>query len=342
MPQGGERLNPIMRAGVAGVAAATFMLGAVGCSSETIHARATTTTTEATTTIPGAETVISDEERIKNFDEDLGKIFQGFNSDEIAAGTAVDFGKNPQERGTAAFSDHTLETRDQIRDFLASDNPRAEVLRENLAAALADRPDELASALSGKGYVFVQTLVPISIEGTTYFSGGKMVKMDSPRSAAAGDVFLMFVDKDGHIVKDASLRSDCSNLELDRVTPVRPGEPLPPSVEYGPKFDRNTTPAGVPGQNLGSGTTDHGPTGPGTGPAGQAPGPNGVVPGEVTPTPPPEEPTPTDPNSHTGPVDPGDGEIGTTPTSTIPPSPVTSVPTDGGLGQGGHSGRGNV
>ena len=335
-----ERRKPgRARAALGGLIAATSLV-LVSCSSQSFPAKKATTTTEVTTTVPGAETVISDEERVKNFEEDLGKIFQGFNPGEIAAGTAVDFGKNPQERGSAAFSDHTLESREQIADFLASDDERAKVLRDRIAQALADRPEELARALSGEGYVAVQTLVPISIEGTTYFVDGQMVQMDSARSADSGDVQWLFVDEKGNIDPDASLRADCSNAHLTRVTPVRPGQPIPPSIGYPPKFDRNTTPAGVPGQNGGSGTEPAGPRGPGRGPAGQTPGPDGVVPGEVTPTAPAEEATPTDPNSHTGPVDPGDAEIGTPPTVTVPAAPPTSVPTNGG--QGGHVGEGSV
>lgn len=340
MPQGGERLNPFIRAGAAGVAAATFMLGAVGCSSESFS-RGTTTTTEATTTIPGAETELSGEQRAINFENDLATRFQGFNPGEIAAGSAVDFGKNPQERGSAAFSDHTLETRKQIADFLGSDNERAKVLRDKVAEALADRPEELARALSGEGFVAVQTLVPVSIEGTTYYVDGQMVQMHSPRSAASGDVFWIFADKAGHIEWDASLRADCSNKDLTSVTPIRPGQPVPPSVGYGPKEDRNTTPAGVPGQNRGSGTTDSGPTGPGQGPATDSGvRPDGSRGNEQLPAAPPEEPTVTDPNSNTGPANSGGAETGTVPPNTVPAAPPTSVPTEGG--QGGHSGEGSV
>ncbi len=168
-----------------------------------------------------------------------------------------------------------------------------------------------------------------------------MVEMHSPRSAASGDVFWIFADEEGHIEWKASLRADCSNKDLTSVTPIRPGQPIPPSVEYGPKFDPNTTPAGVPGQNLGSGTTDSGPTGPGVGPAtDQGVRPDGSRGDEQLPSAPAETPTANDPNSHTGPVDPGDAEIGTPPTVTVPAAPPTSVPTNGG--QGGHVGEGSL
>ncbi|TXI80456.1 MAG: hypothetical protein E6Q39_02520 [Crocinitomicaceae bacterium] len=75
-----------------------------------------------------------------------------------------------------------------------------------------------------------------------------------------------------------------------------------------PKVDTNTTPAGVPGQNRGSGTTDSGPTGPGVGPAEQPVRPDGTVGGEKLPTAPAPEvtkPAPL-PEQPSAPVQPGE------------------------------------
>ncbi len=97
----------------------------------------------------------------------------------------------------------------------------------------------------------------------------------------------------------------------------KPEKPTGPTCETNPemegcapKTDRNTTPAGVPGQNGGSGTSESGPTGPGTGPAEQPVNPNGTVGGEKLPqAPAPEAPKPEQtplPNQPSAPVQPGE------------------------------------
>ncbi len=321
----------------AGLAVAAVAL--TGCSEgEYLASKETTTTTiaiEPTTTAPEMTDTAAE-----RFADELNSRFQGFNPGEIVAGNDVVFEGTPQERGAQAFSDHTLTTKEEVAEFLASDNERAKVVRGHVEHALADDPEELKRALNGEGYVAIQANVPIIINGTTYFVDGNLAKSLHSRSAGAGDVFWVFAKDDGSIVWPATLRADCVNPDLDEVTPVRPGMPVPPSIELGPKADENYTPAGVPGQNRGSGTEDSGPRGPGKGPIGQTTTPQGSLGNgseKVVPAV-PEKPTHSDPNSSTIVPTPPAGteqnpDLGGNGTPAAPP---TSVDTTGG--QGGSTG----
>ena len=61
-----------------------------------------------------------------------------------------------------------------------------------------------------------------------------------------------------------------------------PVAPIPPGVKL-PKFDPNTTPAGVAGQGRGTGTSETGPTSMGYGEAGQTSDSHGFIYSEFNP-----------------------------------------------------------
>ena len=133
----------------------------------------------------------------------------------------------------------------------------------------------------------------------------------------------------------------CGNMVTEKPMPGLPTGPTDEGVL--PKVDKNTTPAGVPGQNRGSGTAASGPTGPGNGPVGQTPNGQGFVPGEQPVAPVSETKTSTDPNSSTGVPTPQTGveqnpNLGGNGTPAAPP---TSVDTNGGQG-GSTGGPGNI
>lgn len=164
-------------------------------------------------------------EYTKNFAEDFHKTFQGFTSDQIAIDSEVKFDGAPEERSaTASFSDRTLRSREEIADFLDNSDKKAQAVRQQVENALKDRPEELARALSGEGYVAVQTLVPIVIKGTTFFMNGEVRTAHKDRRAEAGDAFWLYVDLDGHIVLLASFRADCVNPGFELIRPLKSGE----------------------------------------------------------------------------------------------------------------------
>lgn len=140
----------------------------------------------------------------------------------------------------------------------------------------------------------------------------------------------------------------CGNIAVKFGVPGVPTGPTDeslPSPEgpggFSPKYDGDSTPAGVSGQNRGSGTTPSGPTGPGSGPSGQTPNGEGFVPGEQPVAPPAEQPVTSDPNSHTGPVNPGGALVGPNQGggNGAPAAPADIDHGPGG-GQGGNIGDG--
>ncbi|RTK94551.1 hypothetical protein EKI60_02940 [Candidatus Saccharibacteria bacterium] len=165
------------------------------------------------------------------------------------------------------------------------------------------------------------------------------------RAGVSGDTMgVSLTLKDGrrvHIMKR------CGNLGIVSgpvyLPPGKTDEPeqTPPGVT--PKNDRHTTPAGVPGQNRGSGTAPSGPTGPGKGPAGQKPNEQGYVEGELVVTAPVETVVTSDPDGETTPP-PNDGAETGNPGGNG--SPTVDV-DDGGTGstqtgeQGGGGGAGS-
>lgn len=159
----------------------------------------------------------------------------GFDVSEIKVGAQVDHTKNPTEAGSASFTDKDLQVLDspqEIAAFFNSDQERAKIARSRLENSLKDRPEELQRALKGEGYVPVQFMTPINVEGTTYTDGINVQKMTSTRKVdQAGDVFWIYLDRDGNIVKEASVRADCSNPEFDKIVPRRPGAPDAPGID---------------------------------------------------------------------------------------------------------------
>lgn len=273
-----ERIGsmPVGRKALALVAGASLALAACSGGGVETADDTTTTTIEATAEDVG----LSTEEQMSNFETSLSERFQGFEAGELSVGPGVDFGANPEERGSGAFGDSTARTREDLAAFHASGTPQSREVLDSLQAVFAGDPENLDRAISGVGYVPIQAHVPVVIEGTTYYVDGEMRTSAEPRSAAAGDVFWLFVNEDGSIVWDASQRADCSNPRMKLVRPVQPGENPPPPVDEIPeKFDDGSLPDdGIPA------TQDPGtPDNPGPGQAGQTPGPDGYLPGETPP-----------------------------------------------------------
>lgn len=179
------------------------------------------------------------------------------------------------------------------------------------------------------------TQVPADSTNTGVDAGGQVVAADAP-GISGNTNGVTFKTKDG---EEFGAMERCGNL-TKRGAPKAPKGPTDEVFEM--KTDKNTTPAGVPGQNRGSGTAPSGPTGPGKGPSGQKPNPQGSVEGDAPVAAPAEEKTTIDTDSRTevpAPTpgveeNPNKGGNGT------PAAPVTEVPVQGG--QGGATDPNNV
>ncbi len=273
----------------------------------------------------------------ENFHNSFDERIHGFDPEDIAIGDEVDWDANPEERGTSAFTSETLQSPEDIAEFLNGDSARSEAARQQIEAALQGHPHELQRALHGQGYIPVQFRVPAAVYGTTYFSNGNVLIASGGREVAAGDVYWLYTTSafNGHgnfnphageIVWDASQRADCGNARIEQIVPLTPGHHLPP-VEtpppntpphrVPPKHDNGELPGDGTGASQDPGTPDR----PGNGPAGQQPGNDGYLPGEEPPMPPLPPPAPGGGNGG------GNGGGGNQPPATTTPPPTsTSTP----------------
>jgi hypothetical protein len=290
----------------------------------------------------------------------MGDVFVGYHEGEVVAGSNnVSFDQAPEERGTAAFSQRTLKTQQEVGAFLNEDTDLSRAAKQRVVDAIHAAnygEDEVARALDGTGYFPVQVKVASQILGTTYFHDGQVLEMGEWRQVGENDVFWMFLTSDGKLIKEAAIRADCANPNLDKVRPVRPETPPAPPVECvvdcvvtttttvrvttttTPRVTTTTLTPKDPTKNIdrnpqvppevtkdepsddNKSEIDKGPTAPIDSPTGC----NGPCPRPTTPT--------TQPSGDTGHGGSDNGTV-TTPTTVAPPPPPpsTTVPPSGGI-----------
>ncbi|MDZ7786510.1 MAG: hypothetical protein U5L95_05340 [Candidatus Saccharibacteria bacterium] len=250
-----------------------------------------------TTTTPVEEDLGLTEEQTAELANALSDVYVDFRPGEVDMGTG-NIPDSPEERGDASFTKDTIETREDLPAFFASDNPKAQRARSRVesslrAAGYGDEEVELALT-SGERWIWVSPNVEHQVLGTTYDLNGEIYKADSWRQVAPKDAIWWYITTDAKIVNGAAVRADCGNPEVDKVRPVRPGTPpaapiecpkcppppppsttpetprcppdmphgTPPLCKDGPENDGNVNPD-VPPQ----------PRGPGATPVGGDPGP---------------------------------------------------------------------
>lgn len=194
-------------------------------------------TTTTTTTTPTEDLGLSEEDA-RQVAEELSGIYEGFEPEELKMG-ASQIPESPEERSaTASFTKNTIQTREDLEKFFASDHPKAKPARARVEKALREAgygDDEVEQALtSGARWIWVAPTVEHQILGTTYLLNGDIVKADSWRQVAPNDAIWFYVTSDAKIVQGAAVRADCGNPGLDKARPVRPGMPKAPPVEQPP------------------------------------------------------------------------------------------------------------
>jgi len=198
------------------------------------------TTTSTSTTAPPVvqDTGLSDQDE-QGVAKYLAEIYEGYMPEEVNVGGNGNIPDSPEERSpTASFTKETIENREDLVAFFASDHPnaqsaRARVERSLRAAGYGD--DEVNQALtSGDRWIWVSPTVESQILGTTYPLNGDIVKAENWRQVAPNDAIWFYVTSDAKLVKGAAVRADCGNPEVDKVRPVRPETPEVPPVEIPP------------------------------------------------------------------------------------------------------------
>lgn len=197
----------------------------------------------------------------QNFRDGLGDVFVGFDESDLAIGKAVNFNANPEERGDNSFVTETLRSQEDIKTYLASDNPAAKATVADLKETFKDDPAGLVSALNGEAFVPVQVHRAAVVKGNTYFKNGKAYFSEKDRPVLPGDVFWFYVKPDGTIVRDASIRADCANVRLVIVVPQKDTPRTPTTEDDTTETTRRrtststTTPSSTSSTRPGSSTT---------------------------------------------------------------------------------------
>lgn len=172
-------------------------------------------------------------EDLKNLSESIGEVYKGFEADQLDIGVGK-IPKSPHERASQAFTKKTIETREELIKFFASDHKLAQAARERVVDGLENAgwpKKQIEEALTNPGrWIFIAPNVDHAIYGTTFptKSGNGVFKVKGARGVAANDAIWYPVGNDGRIVKEAAVRADCGNPEVDKITPINPGNPPPP------------------------------------------------------------------------------------------------------------------
>lgn len=246
-------------------------------------------------------------------------LFPNATRDDVNVGSSgehpVNWDQNPQEAGTASFSQKVLRTQADIAEFLNGTSGESQAAREHVTRAIKAEgygDDEVARALNGSGYIPVQIKDTSQILGTTYYKDGKVLALGKWRQAAGGDVYWLFFTKDHKLIRGALLRADCNNPDAQAIMVVRPGMPPAPPVDQPPGEEKCP-----PGTVLN----------PETGLCGKTPPPECTEPGGCKPTEvcPPDKPHGTPPVCKDDPTN--LPTYGPGPGTNIDPGPGAVVPT---------------
>ena len=238
---------------------------------------------------------------------------------KFSVGT-IDKSKNPYDVGRNPFIADPVYSKQELARIIAHPaNAKERAIRDHLVeAAKKLTPEERANrALKGEGFIPIQFHEAVCYSGNTFFRAETgTADRDGVHCREAGDVWWVYVSKDGVVHQDLSVRADCGNpgaTNMPAPAPKRPRSEQAKAAVCPPKSDH-------PGRPLGEGPCDDKPTEPTSTPT---PNPSG------TPTPtgtPSGTPTPT-----------------STPTTTPSPTPTPSLEEKDeseDAGQNGNSGNG--
>jgi hypothetical protein len=169
-------------------------------------------------------------------------LFPNANQSDVNVGSQgdhrVDWALNAQEeRGGASFAKRTLKTPAEVGAYLNEDTPESKTAKAYVVKAITDAgygTDEVQRALTGEGYIPIQIKDASQVLGTTYFKDGKVLSAGKWRQAAGGDVYWLYIAKDGKLIQGALVRADCGNPDAKQILVVRPGMPPAPLIEQPP------------------------------------------------------------------------------------------------------------
>ncbi len=202
------------------------------------EASADDTPETTSTTVPAQDLGLTEEES-QQLAADLAEIYQDFEPGEVNTGTG-NIPDSPEERAPdVSFTKETIETREDLCTFFASDHEKAPDARARVEQALREAgygDDEVNRALNSDcaSWLWVAPTVDHQILGTTFNVNGEVVQSGNWRQVAPNDAIWFYVTSDAHIVAGASVRADCGNPNVVTIRPVRPDTPEAPPVDIPP------------------------------------------------------------------------------------------------------------
>ncbi len=137
----------------------------------------------------------------------------------VVTGNKIDWKHNNNQRGPTAFGTDTLESPKQVKDFIHSDTKGGQAIRSELAKEFKGNPEGLKRAENGTGYRAIQIKQSGVLKGTTYLVNGK-VHTAGDRAVKANDVMWTYVNPDGHINGNASIRAACDQPGFKEYVPT--------------------------------------------------------------------------------------------------------------------------
>lgn len=173
---------------------------------------------------------------------------------KFSVGT-IDKSKNPYDVGRNPFiADPVYSKQELARITSHPANAKERAIRDHLVEAAEKlTPEERARALKGEGYIPVQFDEAVCYSGNTFFEAETgTAERDGVHCREAGDVWWVYVSKDGVVHQDLSVRADCGNpgaTNMPAPAPKRPRSEQAKAAVCPPKSDH-------PGRPLGEGPCD--------------------------------------------------------------------------------------
>lgn len=201
----------------------------------------------------------------------LAELFEGeVHADELAFGeeAAVLLANAEQERSSAAHSQETLETVEELTGWLNSADPNAGLVRTRVVEAITQmcgEPEVKVHLQDNQGWLLMVVKPASQVLHTSYVVNDQIVFMDDYREVGENDAYWVPVCMSGanagKAVPNGMVRADCGNAhDVPKIRIKRPGIPDKPRVEEEPRkcFDEAGNPINRDANNF-CGTPFSGP-----------------------------------------------------------------------------------
>ena len=160
--------------------------------------------------------ILSSPATLKDSELRIKDSFPQFESHELRVGSQVRWAQNMNESNLSSFTRQTLESREQIEEWLGSDDLLAKQKRAYLVSKGFNYPFDIDKLVP------VQFMTDVGIKGTSYNVLSITIETNETRIAKSGDVMWVFWDATTRSIKPhLSIRADCGNGGFVSIHPYR-------------------------------------------------------------------------------------------------------------------------